>query len=87
MVAVSSGPAKEPLARKLGAHDYIDGAAVDQGEALQKLGGAKVIMATVQDNTAIQKVIPGLGVGGTLLLLALEAAPITLSPSERAVFA
>ena len=82
VVALSSGPSKEPLIRSLGAHNFIDGAAQDQGAALQALGGAKVIIETVQDANAIQKVIPGLAIEGTLLLVALEAAPIAISPRE-----
>jgi hypothetical protein len=41
-VALSSSASKEGLATELGAHDYIDGSKVDQADALQKLGGAKV---------------------------------------------
>ena len=82
VVAISSGPRKEALARELGAHEYIDASAEDPAAALKKLGGAKVIMETVQDSAAIQKVVPGLTIGGTLLLLALEASSIAISPCE-----
>ena len=82
VVALSSGPSKEPLALSLGAHNFIDGAAQDQGAALQALGGAKVVIETVQDAATIQKVMPGLAIEGTLLLIALEAAPIAVSPRE-----
>ncbi|KAI0710240.1 GroES-like protein [Earliella scabrosa] len=79
-IALSSSPAKESLARQLGAHEYIDGSRVDQGEALKSLGGAKVIMCTAPNADVIQKLMPGLAIDGTLLLLALESTPITVSP-------
>ena len=81
VVALSSGASKELLARELGAHEYIDGSQVDQAEALQALGGAKVIMCTAPNAENIQRLLPGLSIDGTLLLLALEDAPITVSPS------
>ena len=82
VAALSSGPAKEELARGLGAHEYVDAYAVDPGAALDALGGAGVIVATVEDSVATQRVVPGLAVDGTLLLLALEAAPISISPRK-----
>jgi propanol-preferring alcohol dehydrogenase len=45
-VAIGFGSDKEHLALKLGAHIYIDAKAEDAGAALQKLGGADVILAT-----------------------------------------
>ena len=47
-VAINRGIDKEPLARKLGAHHYIDATAMDVAAELQKLGGAKVILATAE---------------------------------------
>ncbi|KAI0714335.1 GroES-like protein [Cerioporus squamosus] len=80
VIALSSGPSKEALARELGAHEYIDGSKVNQAEALQALGGAKVIMCTAPSAENIQQLLPGLALDGTLLLIALEGAPITVSP-------
>ncbi|KAI0775297.1 GroES-like protein [Trametes elegans] len=80
VVALSSSTSKEALARQLGAHEYIDGSKADQAAALQALGGAKVIMCTAPNAEVIQKLLPGLAVDGTLLLLALEDKPITISP-------
>ncbi|KAM5541057.1 hypothetical protein V8D89_005368 [Ganoderma adspersum] len=80
VVALSSGSAKESLARDLGAHHYLDSSQVDQAGALQSLGGAKVIMCTAPNSEAAQKLIPGLGVNGTLLILILETDPIAVSP-------
>src|SRR5688572_30946751 len=47
-VAINRGIDKETLARKLGAHHYIDATATDVVAELQKLGGANVILATAQ---------------------------------------
>ena len=80
VIALSSGPTKEQLARDLGAHEYIDGSKFDQAEALRTFGGAKVIMCTAPNSEAAQKLIPGLAVDGTLLLLSLEGKPMTISP-------
>ncbi|EJF61443.1 GroES-like protein [Dichomitus squalens LYAD-421 SS1] len=82
VIALSSGPGKESLARSLGAHEYVDGSKVDQAEALRALGGAKVIMCTAPSSDAAQKLIPGLAVDGTLLLLMLESEPMTISPTQ-----
>jgi len=56
-VAIGFGPDKEHLAPKLGAHVYIDAKAEDAGAALQKLGGADVILATAPSGAAIASLI------------------------------
>lgn len=78
-VAVSRGKEKEELARKLGADHFIDAAATDPAEALQELGGAKVILATAPSADAISAVVDGLGVGGTLLLVGATTEPIEVA--------
>src|SRR5258707_13005749 len=45
-VAVGRGKEKEPLAKKLGAHQYLDSATVNPAEELKKLCGAPVGLAT-----------------------------------------
>src|SRR5207253_10584150 len=42
--AIARWPAKAALAKKLGAHFYIDSAAADPATELQKLGGSRVIL-------------------------------------------
>lgn len=81
-VALSSSGSKEALARQLGAHEYIDGSKVDQAEALQKLGGAKMIMCTANSAEATKKLIPGLDVDGTLILLAVDSQEFGVSACE-----
>ncbi len=65
-VAMGRGKDKEALARKLGAHHYIDSGADDAAAALQKLGGARVILATAPNAQAISKLVDGLSVNGNL---------------------
>src|SRR5258706_3782278 len=68
-VAIARGKDKEPLARKLGATVYIDSQSSDPGAELQKLGGAKVVIATVTSGPAMGATIPGLAPLGRLMVL------------------
>ena len=72
-VALSSSGAKEAFAKDLGAHDYIDGSKQDHAEALQKMGGADLIVVTAPDPPIIGKLLQGLAIGGKLLILAGES--------------
>jgi len=78
-VAINRGNDKESLARQLGAHHYIDASAQDAVTELQKLGGARVILATAPNAQAIAALIDGLSPSGTLLVPAAPAEPLTLS--------
>jgi alcohol dehydrogenase len=69
VVAVSRGSDKEQLARSLGAHEYVDTERGDPAAALQALGGARAILATVTDAAAMQSVVGGLGPNGTLMVI------------------
>jgi D-arabinose 1-dehydrogenase-like Zn-dependent alcohol dehydrogenase len=82
VAAIGRGKDKEDLARKLGAHVYIDGAAVDTGAELAKLGGAKVILATAPASAAISQLVGGLGVDGMLLTVAVATDPLSISPAQ-----
>ncbi|GAA5901006.1 hypothetical protein JCM6882_005999 [Rhodosporidiobolus microsporus] len=68
-VALSGSASKKELADKLGAHVYVDGSKEDQAEALQKLGGAKVVVCTAPNPEIIGKLVPGLAPDGQLLIL------------------
>lgn len=78
-IALGRGKDKEPLARKLGAHHYIDAEAVDTVAELQKLGGARLILATAPSAKAISAVVGGLGPNGKLLIPAAPGEPLTIS--------
>ena len=88
-VAIARGSDKEPLARQLGAHNYIDSQAQDPAADLLKLGGAKVILATVTNGEAMNAVLGGLGVNGKLIVLgapeSLEVSPFLLIAGRRSV--
>lgn len=81
-VAIGRGKDKEPLARKLGAHDYVDTDAGEPAAALQKLGGARVILATAPDSKAISSVVDGLGANGKLLIVGAASEPLTITPLQ-----
>src|SRR5579871_5946861 len=68
-VAVNRGRDKEELAGKLGASDYIDSATQDPAKALQAMGGAKAILATVTDAEAMQAIAGGLGPNGVMMVI------------------
>jgi D-arabinose 1-dehydrogenase-like Zn-dependent alcohol dehydrogenase len=70
VAAISSSADKEEFARKLGAHEYIDGSKGDVGEQLQKLGGAACVIFTAPNAKLIQPLMGGLGPLGKLLILA-----------------
>ena len=74
VVAVNRGRDKEKLARSLGAHDYIDSTDGDPAAALQALGGARAILATLTSAQAMQAIAGGLGVNGTLLVIGAVGA-------------
>jgi D-arabinose 1-dehydrogenase-like Zn-dependent alcohol dehydrogenase len=78
-VAIGRGSDKEALARELGAHHYIDGGAVDAAAELQKLGGARVILATAPNAAAISALVDGLAVDGTLLVPAAPTEPLSIN--------
>ena len=80
VVALSSSGAKEKFAKDLGATDYIDGSKEDHAEALQKLGGASLIVSTVSDPSMIGKLVGGLDILGKLLILARMIYPTLCHP-------
>jgi D-arabinose 1-dehydrogenase-like Zn-dependent alcohol dehydrogenase len=77
-VAMARGRDKEALARQLGAHDYIDTQAQDPGAELARLGGARVILATVTSTEAMAAAMGGLGVDGKLVILGADVKPMTV---------
>jgi D-arabinose 1-dehydrogenase-like Zn-dependent alcohol dehydrogenase len=88
-VGIARGPDKEPLARQLGASLYIDSQAQNPAVELQKLGGAKVILATATSGDAMSAVQGGLAVNGTLLVIgaaaAMQVSPLFLLSGCRSV--
>jgi D-arabinose 1-dehydrogenase-like Zn-dependent alcohol dehydrogenase len=81
-VALSRGADKRALALELGAHQYLDQDAGDTAVALQKLGGARVILATAPNAALMTKLVDGLGRNGTLLVVGATTEPIQVSPLQ-----
>jgi D-arabinose 1-dehydrogenase-like Zn-dependent alcohol dehydrogenase len=82
VAAVGRGSQDESLAKKLGADVYIDSKATNAAEELQKLGGARVIMATAPDSKAMSELIGGLGPNGKLVVIGATFDPIEVAPVQ-----
>jgi D-arabinose 1-dehydrogenase-like Zn-dependent alcohol dehydrogenase len=82
VAAIGRGPETAPLAKKLGANLYIDSAATNPAEALQRLGGARVILATAPSSKAMSALVDGLGPNGKLMVIGATADPIEVTPVQ-----
>lgn len=80
VAAIGRGPENAALAKKLGAKFYIDSKATNAVQELQKLGGAKVILATAPNSKSMSELFPGLGRNGKMVVVGADAAPIEVSP-------
>ena len=81
-VAIARGGDKKALARKLGAHHFIDNATEDVAAALNHLGGARAVLATVTSAKAMTPVIDGLAVRGRLIVIGVDPEPIEVTPLQ-----
>jgi D-arabinose 1-dehydrogenase-like Zn-dependent alcohol dehydrogenase len=81
-VAINRSGDKKQLATKLGAHEYIDTTAGNPAEALQKLGGANVVLATAPDSKSMSALADGLGPRGTLLVIGAGIDPLSMTPLQ-----
>jgi len=82
VAAVGRGPENAALAKKLGAHVYIDSKATDAAQELQKLGGARAILATAPDSKSMSALFGGLSANGTFLVVGAGQGPIEVSPVQ-----
>jgi D-arabinose 1-dehydrogenase-like Zn-dependent alcohol dehydrogenase len=90
VAAIGRGSENAALAKKLGASVYIDSQGVNAAEALQKLGGARVILATAPSSKAMSELIDGLGPNGELMVVgatsdAIEVTPIQLINGSKTI--
>ena len=90
VAAIGRGPENETLAKKLGANLYIDSKATNAAEALLKMGGAQVILATAPSSKAMSELFNGLGPNGKLMVIGaafepIEVAPVQLINGSRAI--
>jgi alcohol dehydrogenase len=88
-IGIARGKDKESFAKELGAHHYIDSQSQDPAAELLKLGGAKVILATVTNADAMSAVAGGLAVNGTLMIIgavpSMQVAPLQLLTYRQSV--
>jgi D-arabinose 1-dehydrogenase-like Zn-dependent alcohol dehydrogenase len=82
VVAIGRGPENAPLAKKLGASVYMDSKSTNAAEELQKLGGARVILATAPNSKAMSELIDGLGPNGELMVVGASSDPIEVTPLQ-----
>ena len=82
VAAIGRGAGNAALAKKLGATVYIDSKATNAAGELQKLGGARVILATAPSSKAMSELIDGLGPNGKLLVVGADVAPIEVTPIQ-----
>jgi D-arabinose 1-dehydrogenase-like Zn-dependent alcohol dehydrogenase len=66
----------------LGAHEYVDTSAGNPAEALMKMGGTRVILATAPDSKSMSALVDGLTGGGKLLVVGVDAGTVNVSPSQ-----
>ena len=82
VAAIGRGPENAALAKKLGASAYIDSRSARPAEALQKLGGAQVILATAPSSKAMSEVIDGLAPNGKLIVIGVTSEPLEVTPLQ-----
>ncbi len=82
VAAIGRGSDNAVVAKKLGAHVYIDSQATNAAEELQKLGGARVIIATAPNSKSMSALINGLGPNGNLVVVGAAPDPIEVTPAQ-----
>lgn len=82
VAAIGRGTENASLAKKLGASVYIDSNSSKPAEELQKLGGARVILATAPSSKAMSELIDGLGPNGRLMVIGATFDPIEVTPIQ-----
>jgi D-arabinose 1-dehydrogenase-like Zn-dependent alcohol dehydrogenase len=82
VAAIGRGSENAALAKKLGANVYIDNKVANAAEALQKLGGAQVILATAPSSKSMSEVIDGLAPNGKLMVVGATMDPIEVTPVQ-----
>jgi len=82
VAAIGRGSENASLAKKLGANVYIDSQATKAAEALQKMGGAQVILATAPSSKLMSELIDGLGPNGKLMVIGATFDPIEVTPVQ-----
>jgi propanol-preferring alcohol dehydrogenase len=82
VAAIGRGADKADIAKKLGAHHYIDSSSVDAAKALQDLGGATLVIATASGGKAAAEIVKGLRPRGKVMTLGASSDPLEVSTSD-----
>jgi D-arabinose 1-dehydrogenase-like Zn-dependent alcohol dehydrogenase len=82
VAAIGRGSGNASLARKLGAHFYIDSLATRPADALQTLGGAQAILATAPSSKSMSELVNGLGPNGRLMVIGAAPEAIEVTPAQ-----
>jgi D-arabinose 1-dehydrogenase-like Zn-dependent alcohol dehydrogenase len=82
VAAIGRGSETATLAKKLGASMYIDSKATNAAQALQKLGGAQVILATAPSSKAMTELFDGLGPNGKFVVIGVAFEPLEVTPVQ-----
>jgi D-arabinose 1-dehydrogenase-like Zn-dependent alcohol dehydrogenase len=85
VAAIGRGADTAALAQKLGASVYVDTESTNAVEALQKMGGAQVILATAPSSKAMSELVNGLGPNGELIVIGVSLDPIEVTPVQLIV--
>src|ERR1700686_5251453 len=81
-VAIGRGGDKQALAKKLGAHSFIDTSGGAPAATLQKMGGARIVLATAPDSKSMSALVDGLAPNGTLMIVGADMASLTVTPLQ-----
>jgi D-arabinose 1-dehydrogenase-like Zn-dependent alcohol dehydrogenase len=82
VAAIGRGAENAALAKKLGASLYIDSESVNAAEELQKIGGARVILATAPNSKAMSELVGGLSANGKLIAIGVSFDPLEVAPVQ-----
>jgi D-arabinose 1-dehydrogenase-like Zn-dependent alcohol dehydrogenase len=85
VAGIGQGSENAALAKKLGANVYIDSKSTNAAEALQKMGGAQVILATAPSSKSMSGLIDGLAPNGKLIVIGVASDPIEVTPVQLIV--
>jgi D-arabinose 1-dehydrogenase-like Zn-dependent alcohol dehydrogenase len=81
VVAVLEEEERGDLVRGLGARDIIFSRTDKVGKRLSSMGGADLILLTAASARLFEQCVPGLGVNGTLVVLATVAESASIVPA------
>jgi propanol-preferring alcohol dehydrogenase len=81
-VAIGRGPDRGDLAKKLGAHHYVDSSTVAITSALQALGGAHLVVVTASGGNAVAEAVKGLRPRGRIIALGASPEPVQVATSD-----